>query len=267
MYIVSLMRKDWNERARADVVYWINNAYGHGVAVDALDAVFADGVAWAKTLTAPALERLAFEPRGRDVLDIGCGIGRLFPGFAALGFEQIYGIDVSDEMVKVGREACRVPNARFFVSNGLDFTGLKDESVDFCFSYNVLSHTPSQAVVWRNLGEVFRVLRPGGIFQLHLRDHHPVKRRLLARLPVGMRPTAHTLLRVASLRWLAGGAVRSGVPGSQSTLELAVATPRRRIEQRLRSLGAVDIATLDDISYADGTRYWAIGRKPTLSPG
>jgi SAM-dependent methyltransferase len=254
-----LMREDWNKRARADAVYWINTSYGANV--QSLDAFFEDGKRWARTLTQPAFERLGFDPAGKTVLEIGSGIGRLFPGFVDLGFDRVLGIDVSDEMVRMGREVCPVPQAEFILTDGSRFKGVPDGTVDFCFSYNVLQHLPDRSILWRNLEETARVLRPGGAFQLHLRARHTLKRRLLVALPLRLRPLAQTLFRIVSLRWLRGGGIRSDTVGTDSTWELGLATPPDSVTKRLKALGFVDVAVLDDTTYGDGMRYWAIGRK------
>ena len=46
---------------------------------------------------------------------------------------------------------------------------VKDQTIDVVFSYIVFQHFPSVQMVERNLLEVIRVLRPGGIAKIQLR--------------------------------------------------------------------------------------------------
>ena len=50
----------------------------------------------------PVLEALGVDPGGRRVLEIGCGIGRLFAGLAER-FGEVWGLDISLAMIEQGR--------------------------------------------------------------------------------------------------------------------------------------------------------------------
>jgi ubiquinone/menaquinone biosynthesis C-methylase UbiE len=100
----------------------------------------------------------------REILDVGCGIGRLE---AALGGEvgRIVGIDVSSEMIGIARRRCGdVQNASFRLASGLDLSGFADESFDCVvavdtFPYLVMA---GGGLAERHVHEAARVLRPGG---------------------------------------------------------------------------------------------------------
>lgn len=221
---------------------------------------FNEGKKEALDFMRPALDRLAFNPRGKRILDIGCGLGRLFPGFSALGFGEILGIDVSPEMIKRGQRSCPVPGARFIVGTGEDLGGVDSDSIDYCFSYVTFQHVPRLPVIWSYLQEIRRVLRSGGTFQLHFRGKYPLKARVGFLLPKSLRPIAQASYRILSLRWLRGQPIRvAREPGSPDTL-WGVAVPPRRVTQRLSELGFSHIDFLPDSE--SETRYWAIGKKP-----
>src|SRR5262245_26788986 len=56
--------------------------------------------------------------RTQDVLEIGCGSGRLVP-YMAPYFRSYTGFDVSKTMLDVARKHCAaIPNARFFETDG-----------------------------------------------------------------------------------------------------------------------------------------------------
>jgi ubiquinone/menaquinone biosynthesis C-methylase UbiE len=236
------MRRDWDLRAQQNAMYFIDT---RREAWDA-ESFFREGRAEAIALVAPMLDRLDFDPRGRRLLEIGCGIGRLFPGFADL-FAEVWGIDVSAEMVRQGRALCPVPHARFVLGSGADLQGIEESSVDYCFSYIVFQHIPEIRVLWRYLADVRRVLRPGGAFQLHFRADRPLRSRLLLRLPLSARAA------IMRLR-------RRPLPGDTSTWTGAAVAPRRAVA-RLAGLGFEHIQVVPCHTFSHQS-FWVIGRKP-----
>ena len=131
-----------------------------------MDAFYAGGRAEVAMLLPPAFKRLGFDSAGKRILEIGCGPGRLFPGHAEF-FSEVWGIDVSPEMVRLGEELCPV-EARFILGSGYDLREVEDDSIDYCFSYLVFHHLPYEDVAWAYFKEIRRVLRPGMCFQVQL---------------------------------------------------------------------------------------------------
>lgn len=101
-------------------------------------------------------------PLGTRVLDLGCGDGMLtrtvskLLGIAAPS--SWIGIEPDPTDAKAARSIGIYDDVR---CAGGDVTGLPDASVDGAFSNSVLEHIPDLKPV---LGEVARVLRPGGRF-------------------------------------------------------------------------------------------------------
>lgn len=96
---------------------------------------------------------------GRDVLDVGAGNGYVLSHYAREG-ARVWGVDIT----QTGIGLCR----RRFAGSGLQGTFLvgnaealpfDDDSFDCVCSMGVLHHTPDME---RAIGELFRVLRPGG---------------------------------------------------------------------------------------------------------
>ena len=97
--------------------------------------------------------------RGRDVLEVGMGLGTDFVRFARAG-AYAHGVDLTKAAVEL-------------VARRLDLEGLsadirradaealpfEDESFDLVYSWGVLHHTPDTRA---SLDEIRRVLRPGG---------------------------------------------------------------------------------------------------------
>jgi SAM-dependent methyltransferase len=256
----SEMRSNWDRRAASDLVYFTLTTYGRGF--NDLERFFREGTFDGITLLRPILSRLAFDPRGKHILDIGSGCGRLFGGYEALGFAEITGIDVSAEMVRKGEELCPVPGARFVLGSGRDLEDIETGSVDFCFSYNVLGHVPSRDILWCYLKEVRRVLKPGGAFQLHFRSHYPLRRRMVAALPDSARQ------QLRDLYWRVTGRRdederRTWDPTDGTWLGRTV--PHGQMRRWLAELGFVDTRLLTDPSYGSGELYFAVGRRaPSL---
>ena len=55
-------------------------------------------------------------------------------------------------------------DVEWILGNGIDLSGLGDETVDFAFSYIVLQHMPEPSFAVRYIREMLRVLKPGGMF-------------------------------------------------------------------------------------------------------
>jgi SAM-dependent methyltransferase len=159
------MRAEWNARATEDAHYYV--AFGRREQDD--DEFFAT----AKDLVGELVGELKRLPpktpgRNRRALEIGCGPGRLLRPMSQY-FDQIYGVDVSDAMVKLAREKLAgIPNAFPCAIGGSDLKMFPDRHFDFVYSYAVFQHIPSGDVVFSYLRETVRVLKPGGIARLQI---------------------------------------------------------------------------------------------------
>jgi SAM-dependent methyltransferase len=103
-----------------------------------------------------ALTRYGGGFRGLNVLDFGCGNGRISEWLVA-GGANVHGVDATPEMVAAARS--RVPGARFDVLDDVD--ELRPGTYDAVVSVYVLAHVPRE-----ELGRVLSGLRtalvPGG---------------------------------------------------------------------------------------------------------
>ncbi len=163
--LLERMRADWNRRAGEDAHYYV--AFGRrGQDQAEFLATAADVV---RALTRE-LRRLPPPRPGqpRRALEIGCGPGRLMRPLSR-HFTEIHGVDVSDEMVRLGRERLRdIPHARVHRNDGAAVDLFADEYFDFAYSYAVFQHIPSREVVFRYLREMRRVLRTGGYMRCQI---------------------------------------------------------------------------------------------------
>jgi SAM-dependent methyltransferase len=159
------MRADWNQRAREDAHYFV--AFGrrdqdHNEFLSTAADVIRD--------LEGELKRLPPEipASSRRALEIGCGPGRLMRPMSR-HFGEIYGIDVSDEMIAQARQNLRdIPWAQAHNASGSDLAQFPSDHFDFVYSYAVFQHIPSAEVVFSYLRETIRVLKPGGFARLQI---------------------------------------------------------------------------------------------------
>ncbi len=161
--VAQRMRSEWNARAKEDAHYYV--AFGRRDQDD--DEFFAS----AKDLVGELVHELkrlpeTVPPNPRRALEIGCGPGRLLRPMSRY-FDQIYGVDVSDEMIARAKEKLSdIPNVFPHAIGGSDLRMFPAKYFDFVYSYAVFQHIPSADVVFSYLRETVRVLRPGGIARL-----------------------------------------------------------------------------------------------------
>lgn len=112
------------------------------------------------------LDQIGIRP-GDHVLDVGCGIGGA-SRFAARTYGcQVTGIDLTEEYVETGNTLCSwlglENRVKLSQGNALAMS-LPDATVDKAFMLHVGMNIPDKASLAM---EVWRVLRPGGIFGIY----------------------------------------------------------------------------------------------------
>jgi ubiquinone/menaquinone biosynthesis C-methylase UbiE len=110
--------------------------------------------------------------RGKDVLEIGCGVGTDGIEFAKNGANYI-GIDLTPKAVELTRErflTFGVPG-RFAVANAEEGLPLPDASIDHVYSFGVIHHSPTPEKI---VDQMYRVLRKGGTFTVMLYNRNSI---------------------------------------------------------------------------------------------
>lgn len=120
-----------------------------------------DAVSATKRFTHP-LHTGWTDPLGRDaaVLDYGCGYGRTMADLARLGFTDLTGVDSSPGMIEQARE--QHPTMRFAVLDAPPALPFPDTTFDLVVLFAVLTCIPGDEAQQRLIGELTRVLKPGG---------------------------------------------------------------------------------------------------------
>lgn len=160
MKTADLMRQDWDQRARDDAFHFIASWRKDWTP----ELFFESGEEDYRRLVEPSFESLQFDPKGKVMLELGCGAGRMTRSFAQR-FSLVHAFDISKEMLGHAQALLpEVSNVSWTLGNGTDLSGLGDASVDFAFSYIVLQHMPEPEFAYRYIREILRVLKPAGVF-------------------------------------------------------------------------------------------------------
>ena len=102
------------------------------------------------------LENAGVTP-GKDVLDVACGTGVLFPDYLARKVGSVTAIDISPEMVRIA--AGKYPDAPIEVVCGDVETAQLGKKFDCIVIYNAFPHFPKPT---RLIAHLSGLLKPGG---------------------------------------------------------------------------------------------------------
>ena len=244
------MRRDWDARASSNAFHFVDSNRTEWTD----EEFYGRGRQLVAQMLDPVLAQFGVDPSGKRVLEIGCGVGRLFEGFSSR-FGEVWGIDVSPNMVALGKEHCPV-EATWLVGSGTALTGVEDESVDHVVSYEVFQHIPDPGVIDAYVAEIHRVLRPVATFQVHLRKGSDSL------------PQAAVRVLPRSARRVVGDGLRRThvleVDGDIDTWLGCVIPPARAVRMAT-GLGFVEVETLPDELHRHqrDMGYWLVGRKPS----
>lgn len=99
---------------------------------------------------------------GMDVLDLGCGIGRIALAIAP-HVRSVHGTDSSARMIAEARRRCAgVPNMTLAVTEGRDLTGIGDACFDMILAVDSFPYLVQAGIAQRHLQDARRVLKSGG---------------------------------------------------------------------------------------------------------
>lgn len=208
------MERYWDRRAREDPFHYVDNrqpfrspdteAFWRG-GEEAVDGLLGD---------------LGVSLEGHeDVLDIGCGVGRLTRALAGRA-GSVTALDVSEEMLARARAYNPgLANVRWVHGDGTTLRPLADGSFDACVSFVVFQHLPDPQLTYGYVREIGRVLRPGGWAAFQVSDDPQIHRSpalhrrlqgqlraLTGRGPTGQRDPSWlgSAVRIPELRRAAG---------------------------------------------------------------
>ena len=156
-----------DHRAGGDTVAAIAAMFDRAVAVSPEASVAAyslgdpDLLAVATAEVVDWLQREGLATPGSDVLDFGCGIGRL-AGALAPHVRSVIGLDVSAGMIAEAARRHSAANLRFAKSDGECAIDRPAGSLDLVLAVDSLPYLVQTGIARSQVGEMRRVLRPGG---------------------------------------------------------------------------------------------------------
>lgn len=160
------MKRDWDERAVSNARFYI-----HSTSRDQTEEEFdTSGAVSVRQTVEDDLELITDgrDPRELELLEIGCGIGRMTRHLARI-FGKVHGVDVSEEMVELGRQRLAdLDNVQLHANDGATLALFPDAVFDVAFSFIVFQHIPFKEVVLGYIRETHRVLKPGGTFKFQV---------------------------------------------------------------------------------------------------
>ncbi len=96
-----------------------------------------------------------------DVLDLGCGIGRVAAAIAPR-VRSVLGLDVSAAMIAEAERRCAAANLRFAAIDGTGLDVLQDSTVDLVLAVDSVPYLLQAGVAEAHMRDIARVLRRGG---------------------------------------------------------------------------------------------------------
>lgn len=115
----------------------------------------------------PAMMEKLGDIKGKSVLTIGCGSGEECVAILEKQPKSITGVDIAENLIEIAKKT--VKNVEFLVMD-VEEMKFEDQSFDLVYCSLMMDYFESWEKV---LKEVYRVLRPGGIFLFS--GLHPVK--------------------------------------------------------------------------------------------
>jgi ubiquinone/menaquinone biosynthesis C-methylase UbiE len=231
-------RRDWEDLAAEDLYWSILSDPDKRFEDQNPDLFLASGRAEIDTVLERASDFGLPHARG-SALDFGCGAGRLTRALAGL-FQEAVGIDISARMIDEARSLNRgCTNCTFEVNVEPHLRMFGDASFDAVYSSIVLQHVADEKLIHVYLGELVRVLRPGGLLAFQLPSRIPLRNKLQPR------------------RRVYGALRRLGVPRRVLFRQLRLqpiamqAVPAESVTRTLERSGAV-VLTVDSLTVAGG---------------
>lgn len=184
------MKQFWDERARENAEYYVDNRLDYNDGDK--DWFWEQGEKDLDRMLGAVGASLSGDDR---VLDIGCGVGRLTRVCAGRAAHAT-GIDIAPDMVRQAREnLADLTNVEVLEGDGTSLRPLDDGAFTAVISLVVFQHIPEPQVTLGYVREIGRVLAPGGwaAFQvsndpeIHTKDYPrpSLVQRVLGRAPKG----------------------------------------------------------------------------------
>ncbi|HWH44347.1 MAG TPA: class I SAM-dependent methyltransferase [Thermoleophilaceae bacterium] len=165
------MRRFWDERAGEDAFFFVDDRQAYRGTDEA--AFWASGEEGLDALL--SILGVELDP-AHDVVEVGCGVGRMTRAIAARA-RSVRALDVSERMLALAREHNpALESVEWVHGDGRSLAGIEDASADAVVSHVVFQHIPDPQVTLGYVREIGRVLRPGGFAAFQVSNDPDVHR-------------------------------------------------------------------------------------------
>jgi len=173
---LATIKEGWEQAAREDAMFnivtdprYVNGGWNP-------DEFFRHGRAEIDTMLSRLDERGLRGPGRKKALDFGCGVGRLTQALLP-EYKKAYGVDLTDEMVRLAREHNRWGTRCVYQRTGKHISPyINTGSCDLIYSRITLQHMP-QDLQQGYIAEFVKLLTPTGVAVFQVPDcpeyHHP----------------------------------------------------------------------------------------------
>jgi len=173
---LATIKAGWEHAAREDAMFnivtdprFVNGGWNP-------DEFFRHGRAEIDTMLSRLDERGLRGPGRKKALDFGCGVGRLTQALRP-EYKKVWGVDLTDEMVRLAREYNRWGTTCTYVRTGKHIIpSIHANTCDLIYSRITLQHMP-QDLQQGYITEFVKLLTPTGVAVFQVPDcpeyHHP----------------------------------------------------------------------------------------------
>ncbi|AXV36709.1 MAG: hypothetical protein CIT01_00115 [Methanobacterium sp. BRmetb2] len=173
-------KQNWEDASQIDPLWAILSDPNKKYLKWDIDEFFAIGENEIKDLMV-FCEKLGYPKKRKNVLDFGCGIGRLTRPLSNY-FQKCYGLDISENMIKLAKKHNKHCNKCEFILNNEDNLQLfPDDYFDMIYSDIVLQHIDDKKLIKAYISEFIRILKYRGLLVFQLPSYIPIKHRFQIR--------------------------------------------------------------------------------------
>ena len=247
------MRRDWDDRAQCNAFHYIASWQKQWSA----QAFLSSGLDDYLNLVEPVLRRSGIPTTGDSMAELGCGAGRMTSQFA-LHYRRVIAVDLSEQMLVRARQLHNGRrNILWLRVAGDDLSCVRSDSLDFVFSYLVLQHLPAEALAFKYIREMLRIVRSGGAFLFQFNSSRAPTMNRRGRLAWRFVDALWTAgLPSASRRLASAMGLDPGVAGKSWR---GAALDSAKVETAVRSAGG----EIRELSGQNSPLTWCCGVKQT----
>lgn len=213
--------------------------------------------------------RKYFDKSG-PTLDLGCGAGRVALALRQRDYLQVIGVDLAEEMAQQAAAVAEFMKISISFEQG-DATRLRFDDCSFqsvIFAFNGLMQIPGAKTRLKAVREIFRILKPGGVFIFTTLDRDSPLYRSVFSDPTD---PAHDLSQNPHLLDYGDrhfnsdhGTTFMHVPDRGEVVEALEKGGFKLLEDRMRSSLSKETAAIRDFS--EDCRFW-VAQRPEVGRG